>query len=104
MYVEHLSPGYWVTELDVVEWDDEYAVMDTADHAALAEFVYGCSNHPLLVKEHRNTNVHLPVYPESSIPEGTIVVPAEKPAFESSREIVLIVKENFAKKLFRLMG
>jgi hypothetical protein len=105
VYIEELSDGYWLTELQVAEWDEEYAVMDTADHSALAEFVYGCDDHPLLIKERRNTSRHLPVYPEESIPADTVVVPSDgKASFEVDTEEVLVVKNDHAVRMFMLIG
>lgn len=100
---ESLSAAYYLGVFDVETYDGKHGVVSLHIHNELRDNFYKNDSLPLLLKLGK---LYLPAVGLSKMPNDTIGVPrtlAEDRNIESGKsKEVLVVKEDHAKKLYRL--
>lgn len=98
MDLKSFSAGYWMTNLDLIPYGGERAVMDVDDHYRLSKEVYGCEcQHPILMR-YGDSGGHVEVYPSRSVPRWTVAIPTDGDFARQERQ-VMIAKRTVAENL-----
>lgn len=99
MELQELNDDYWITELTVVEWSEDYAAIHAHEHQALAAFLYGDEPDYAPVVHIDSRPGYEVLAPEYSMPSDTIAVPADDPGMTSEKRTVMVVRQRKMERL-----